>query len=81
VITDADLAAAVEGRAGWQPAGEMAATFTQPESDVVVRVQRVRLPAKRERYMASVVRGGRAAYTMPFHDAEQAVRWAERVQG
>lgn len=80
VITDDELAAAVAGRAHWQPAGDTAAVYAAPGSAVTVRVQRIHQPTSRERYMCSVVRDGRAAYTMPCGTAAQAVRWSERVR-
>jgi len=80
VITDAELAEAVAGRAHWQPAGDAAAVYAPPDSPVRVRVQRVARPARRELYVASIIRDGRATHAMPCHTAVEAVRLAERIR-
>jgi hypothetical protein len=38
-----------------------------------MRVRRIQQPARRERYLASIIQDGQAAYTMPCHTAVEAV--------
>jgi hypothetical protein len=78
MITDADLAAAVADRPHWQPAGADGAVYAPPGVALTVQVRRIQQPARRERYLASIIRDGRAAYTMPCYTVVEAVRWAER---
>lgn len=80
MIADRELAEAVAGRAHWQSAGDDAAVYAPPGSEVSVRVQRVRQPAKREHYVASFIRGGRATHAVPCRTAVEAVRLAERIR-
>jgi hypothetical protein len=80
VSADPELADAVAGRAHWQSAGDGAAVYAPPGSEVSVRVQRVRQPTKRERYVASFIRGGRATHTVPCDTAVEAVRLAARIR-
>src|SRR4051812_19882608 len=72
VIEDPDLAEAVAGRPQWQPVSASAAVYTAPDSPVSVRVERIHQPAKPSvRYMASVIRDGRASYTYPCYTANR----------
>jgi hypothetical protein len=43
MITDAELAAAVEGRPNWRPIAEDAAVYEVPGKPATVRVSRIRL--------------------------------------
>jgi hypothetical protein len=85
MITDAELAAAVEGRPNWRPAAEDSAVYEVPGNPATVRVSRIRLPpregpARHNRYTAVVIRDNRATYATPFGLATAAVQWAERVK-
>lgn len=54
VTDDPELAAAVTGRARWEPVSEQAARYAPPGATLTVLVRRVALPSKRERYMATI---------------------------
>jgi hypothetical protein len=85
MITDADLAAAVAGRANWRPAGEDSAVYEVPGQPASVRVGRIQRPPRQgptrhDRYYATVLKDGRAIYAASFGFAVAAVEWAERVR-
>jgi hypothetical protein len=85
MITDPELAEALEGREHWSPVGEDAAEYELPGEPASVRVSRIRQPpregpSRHNRYVATVIREGRAAYTAPFGFARSAVEWAERLR-
>jgi hypothetical protein len=78
VIDDAELAAAVAGRAHWQ-LDELGALYALPGAAAHVRVRPVRTPARvRERYLVSVIAGDVARQSTPMPTAAAAVAWAER---
>jgi hypothetical protein len=57
VIDDAELVAAIAGRAHWQ-LDELGAVYAPPGAAAHVRVRPVRTPARaRERYLVSVIKG------------------------
>jgi hypothetical protein len=65
VIGNAELPAAISDRPHWQAAG-YAAVDAPPGRTMSVRVQRVARPVRRERYLVTVVRDGRATSSTPF---------------
>lgn len=73
-----ELAAAIAGRDHWQYADGVA-LYARPDTAEQVRVQPAAIPDKRSRFVASIVRDGRAVRARPCHDAREAVTWAERV--
>lgn len=79
MITDVELAKAVDGREHWRADGEDVAVYQPPGAADFVRVRRVRQPVRRERYVMSVIHGGRAARVLPVGTAAEAVKWAERA--
>jgi hypothetical protein len=72
VEPDQELAAAVAGREHWQIAGR-AALYAPPGSEAAVRVQPLAQPTRRERYVAVIVRGGRAEHNRPCYTVVEAV--------
>jgi hypothetical protein len=72
VITDAELAAALQGRPHWQPTGEDSAVRTRPGGSTSVRVGRIRQPRGHDRYLATMIRDGKAEHAVPFGFAKQA---------
>jgi hypothetical protein len=85
MITDAGLVSAVEGRAHWRPTGEDSAVYSLPGQAASVRVGRIRRPdregsARHDRYVATLIREGRAMCAASFGFASEAVAWAERVR-
>lgn len=85
MITDPELAAAVEGREYWRPLGEDSAVYEVPGMPASVRVSRIRRPpiegpTRHHRYVATVTREGRALHATPFGFAHAAVEWAEHVR-
>lgn len=79
VTEDPELAAAVADRAHWEDAGPRAVRYAPPGMPLVVLVQPIRMPTKRERYVATLRRGDVAVYSRPAYTAVEAVAWAERV--
>jgi len=79
VIDDADLAAAISGRDHWRLT-EQAAVYAPPDAAAEVWVRPVQTPARRERYLATIIQRGRATNATPWPTATSAVRWAERVR-
>jgi len=79
VIDDPELAAVVEDRQHWLPAGGRAARYAPPRAQLSVLVQPIQRPSKRERYVATLQRGDVAVYSRPAYSAAEAVAWAERV--
>jgi hypothetical protein len=79
VIDDADLVAAISGRNHWRLT-ERAAVYSPPGAGGEVWVRPVQKPTRRERYLATIVVGGRATNATPWPTATSAVRWAERVR-
>jgi hypothetical protein len=78
VIDDAELAAAIAGRAHWQ-LDELGAVYAPPGAAAHVRVRPVRTPARaRERYLVSVIEGETAKQSTPMPTAAAAVAWGER---
>lgn len=73
VIADAELAKAIEGRAHWRAEGDDVAVYQPPNTEDYVRVRRVAQPVRRERYVMSVIRGGRAARSLLVSTAVEAV--------
>lgn len=73
MITDAELAAALQGRPHWQPTGEDSAVRTLPGRSTSVRVGRIRQPRGHDRHLATVIRDGTAEHATPFGFAKQAV--------
>lgn len=73
VIADPELAAAVAGRAHWQPAGEHAARYAPPGVPLAVLVQPIRMPSKGERYVATLQRGDVAVFSRPAYTAGEGV--------
>ncbi len=79
MVSYEDLAVAIVGREHWRSAGE-AAVYSPPGAPFSVRVQAVRQPDRRERYLAAIVVDERAERTRPCFTAVEAVRWAEGVR-
>lgn len=84
MITDAELAAAVDGRPYWRPIAEDSAVYEPHGKPASVRVSPIRRPpregpARHHRYTATVVQDNRALHAAPFGFATAAVAWAERV--
>jgi hypothetical protein len=80
VITDEELARAIEDRPGWRPASERAAVYEPAGIGAFVKVTRVAAPIRAsERYAISVIQEGHAIHTRPAGSAVEAVTWAERV--
>ena len=78
MIDDAELAAAVAGRAHWQ-LDEIGATYAPPGAAAHVRIRPVRTPARaRERYLMSVIAGDVARPSTPMPTAAAAVGWGKR---
>jgi hypothetical protein len=78
VIDDAELAAAIAGRAHWQLDG-LGAVYEPPGAVAHVRVRPVRAPVRaRERYLVSVIEGQAATHSTPMPTAAAAVAWGER---
>jgi hypothetical protein len=73
VIADAELAKAIDGRAHWRAEGDDVAVYQPPDAEDFVRVRRVAQPVQRERYVMSVIHGGRAARVLPVGTAAEAV--------
>jgi len=78
VTPDPDLTAAVRDRPHWTIDGR-AAVYAPPDSTAVVRVQPMAQPTRTTRYVASIIRAGRAEYTRLAGTATEAVTWAERI--
>ena len=77
MIDDAELAAAVAGRAHWQ-LDEIGATYAPPGAAAHVRIRPVRTPARaRERYLVSVIAGQAAKQSTLMPTAAAAVAWGE----
>jgi len=78
-VIDAELAAAIDQRPHWR-LDEEAAVYTQPDAAAVVRVQPIRTPARRERYLATIIQGDTAVYATPWPTATSAIRWSEHTR-
>jgi hypothetical protein len=79
MISDEDLTAAIENRQHWSSAGE-AAVYAPPGTPFSVRVQAIRQPTRRERYLAAIVVDGQVTRTRPCDTAVEAVRWSEGIR-
>jgi hypothetical protein len=77
MIADAELAAAVAGRAHWRVEDD-AAVYAPPGAAAFVRVRPVARPSVRERYHAAVIRVGVAESSITERSAAAAVYWSER---
>jgi hypothetical protein len=81
MISDEELARAVEGRPHWRPDGEHVAIYQPPGAAGYVKVRRIAQPVKvSQRYVISAIQGGRATHVLPCGTAVEAVRLAERVR-
>jgi hypothetical protein len=78
MTAEEELAAAVDGRAGWQLA-QATAIYAPPGAAVQVRVQPMAVPTRTVRFAASIMRNGRAEHSRPAATAVEAVTWAERI--
>jgi hypothetical protein len=72
IMTEEELAAAVDGREGWRLEGA-AAIYVPPEATAHVRVQAMGEPSQTVRFAAAIVRGGHAEHTRPAATAVEAV--------
>jgi len=79
VIDDAELATAIDQRPHWS-LDEQGAVYAPPGATAEVRVRPVRVPVRRERYVAAIVAQGAAVYTTPWPSAVSAVHWAEQAR-
>lgn len=76
-MTAEELAAAVDGRDGWQPEGP-APIYAPAGATAHLRVQAMAAPTRTVRFAAAIVRGGHAEHSRPATTTVEAVRWAER---
>ena len=80
MIEDAELAAAITQRSHWQ-LDDQGAVYAPPGAAAHVRIRPLRAPAnRRERYVASVIKGEAALQATTMRTAATAVTWAERRQ-
>ncbi|MEV7630667.1 hypothetical protein [Actinoplanes sp. NPDC089786] len=72
MIDDAELPAAIAGRAHWQ-LDELGAVYTPPDAAAHVRIRPVRAPARaRERYLVSLIEAQAAKQSTPMPTAAAA---------
>jgi hypothetical protein len=75
---DVELADLVTDRAHWQ-IHDQAALYTRPGATSQVRVQALAVPTRRDRFVAAIIRDGRAVHSRLAGSAREAVDWAEKV--
>jgi hypothetical protein len=80
VSAEPSLAELTEGRPHWRTLGPDTAVYEPPGAGAHVRVQPIAQPTRRERYIVTVIRNGRAAHALPAGTAGEAVRTAERLR-
>jgi hypothetical protein len=78
MISDSELAAAVEGCAHWRLTRQDSTVFEVPGQPGSVRVGRIRRPpqqgpTRHDRYFAALIRQGRAVHSASFGFASEAV--------
>jgi hypothetical protein len=74
-----ELAAAIDGRAGWR-LEQAAAIYAPADATAHVRVRAMADATRRHRFAAAIVRAGRAEHSRPCGSAVEAIRWAEGVR-
>jgi hypothetical protein len=73
-----ELAAAIDGRAGWR-LEQTAAIYAPAGAATQVRVRAMVEATRRHRFAAVIARAGRAEHSRPCGTAVEAIRWAEGV--
>jgi hypothetical protein len=80
VVSDPELAAAVDGHDNWQMDGDDAEVYAPLASPGHCQGSAATPPTWHDRYLVSIIRDGRAAYTIPCFSAVEAVSLAERIR-
>ena len=79
MMAEQELAAAIDGRAGWR-LEQAAAIYAPAGATAQVRGRAMGEATRRHRFAAAIVRAGRAEHSQPCGIAVEAIRWAEGVR-